>query len=501
MSVKELMNNPDALPFSKKKQEAVLGHLLTNLQFFMLCINRIKPEWFNQDIQCAKLWNALQNFYKEYKRYPSGEAELLEYHEISCQDQLTRNRLNLQYTICVNESRMHGLDTIKPMLEQWLQTQIFVRAMSKSSVLYNKGDVAEAFSLMREGSKEIQDTKFAPEEQVDFKNWQQWALEDGAELENSLTFGISLMDKLLTPGVSGGGLLRGDTTVLLAPTNQGKTTTMITVACANIRLDKDILFLTHEGSTRDLRSKMIRCMLGVNGMTLPEYARLMTNPKGIEIINEVVKKIDRHLIWIPMTKPGLTVEEVDATIVRKTDEWVQRHGKGFDLLCDDYPAILFTEKNSKGNLQKRHSDDIIYNFFVRFALAFKFHSLVAIQGNRESAKVNSKKKGAEDRLLDMTDVSEAYGPMMTATSVISLNRSRSDILTFNLCKSRSSETGFAVACKADYSRVKTHSNELGGFAYRGFGTQMDRVDDYLMQYKNQMIPNYMEPDKKDKKED
>ncbi len=101
------MNNGEALPFSKKRQEAVLGHLMTNLQFFMLCKDRIKSEWFTQDAVNQKLWAAMQNFWKEYQRFPDGEAEFLEFPDISCQDQLTRNRLNQQYTICVNESRFH----------------------------------------------------------------------------------------------------------------------------------------------------------------------------------------------------------------------------------------------------------------------------------------------------------------------------------------------------------------------------------------------------------
>lgn len=501
MSIKELLNESDKLPFSKKRQEALLGHLLTNLQFFMLCRDKIKPEWFNQEPNCARLWFALQNFWKTYQRYPSGESEFLEFPEISCQDQMTRNRLNLQYTICVNESRIHGIDTLKPMLEQWLHVQIYVKYMSKSSDLYNKQHLAEAFGVMREGMKEISDARFDPEEQIVFQNWQSWIKEDEIELENALTFGFDLMDTHLTPAAKHGSLLRGDTTVLLAPTNQGKTTAMITIACANIQRGKDVLFLTHEGSTQNLRSKVIRCMLGRNGLNEAEYARLLRTPKGIDMINEVSKKIDRHLIWIPMTKPGLTVEEVDATIVRKTDEWVQKNGKGFDMLVDDYPAILFTEKNSKGSLQKRHSDDIIYSYFTRFALAFKFHSLVAIQGNRESAKVSKKQKGMEDRLLGMEDVAEAYGPMQTASNVITINRSptRNDIVIYNLCKSRSSETGYAVLCLADYGRVKTHSNDLGGFAYRGNGTMSDRVDDYLTQFKNKTVPSYLESYKKDEK--
>jgi hypothetical protein len=199
------------------------------------------------------------------------------------------------------------------------------------------------------------------------------------------------------------------------------------------------------------------------------------------------------MIWIPLTKPGYTVEECDSVINRKVDEHLQRTGRQFSLFIDDYPAILQSEKNAKGMLQKRHSDDLVYSYVVRWALSFKFHSLAAIQGNRESAKINRKTKEDETRLLTMEDVSEAYGPMMTATNVLTINRDQNamakGVVTYLLCKSRSSETGYAVMCKSDYSRAITHSNALGGTWYRGTATMTDRIDDMLGNYNGQGIPD------------
>jgi hypothetical protein len=487
------MNNPDALPFSKKRQEAVLGHLLKNVQFFMLCKDRIKSEWFNFDATNAKLWAALLNFWKRYERYPSNESEFLEFPDISCEDQLTRNRLTSQYTICINESNFHGLDTIKPLLEEWLQTQIYMRSMSKSSTFYNKGDISEAFKIIREGMQEVQDTRFTPDEAVDFNQWYEKELEATGELENALTFGIDLVDKLLTPEAKKGGLLRGDTTVLLAPTNIGKTTCMITIACANIKNGKDVLFINHEGREGDILQKMLRCMVG---LTVPQYRRMIATPAGLEIINKSAALLRRHMLWLPLCKPGLTVEELDSIINRKTDEWGQRYGHSFDLLVDDFPALLHTEKNSKGNLAKRHSDDLIYTYFTRWALTHKFHSLVAIQGNRESSKVNRKLNENETRLLTLEDCSESFGPMQSATNVLTINRDpksmEAGVVTYYLGKSRSSETGFAILCKSDYASARTHSNSMGGTWYRGAATMTDRISDLLGQYKGQQVPdNYI----------
>lgn len=490
MSIKQLMNDSSSLPFSKKKQEAVLGHLLTNNNFFFLCRDRIKPEWFNQDAVNQKLWSALQNFWTEYQRYPEGESEFLEFPDISCQDQLTRNRLNQQYKICVNESLHHGLDTIKPMLEEWLQTQIYMKYMSKSSVQFNKGDVSEAFKIAKEGTREIEEVKFTPDEEVDFEQWYIRAEEDKKELNNALTFGISSVDKLLTPQAASGGLLRGDTTVLLAATNVGKTTAMISVACANIKLGKDILFFTHEGRNNDLEKKMLKCMAKLNEH---EWARALSNPEKLAEIHYNAMLLKQHMIWVPLTKPGYTVEELDGVINRRVDQWMQKNGKGFDMLVDDYPALLFTNQNAKGMLAKRHQDDIVYSFFTRWALSWKFHSFVAIQGNRESSKVNRKLKESETRLLTVEDVAESFAPMQSATNVITVNRDpesmRKGIVTFYICKSRSSETGWAIMCNSDYARACTHSNELGSTWYRGAATMTDRVDDLLGQYKNQMVPD------------
>jgi hypothetical protein len=193
-----------------------------------------------------------------------------------------------------------------------------------------------------------------------------------------------------------------------------------------------------------------------------------------------------------MNKAGLTVEEVDTFLRRKIDEKRAKTGKGYDLLADDYPAKLYTAKAAKGHMAMRHINDIVYNYFVQWALEFKWHSLVAIQANREGARVNKKQRDGEDRLLTPEDVAEAYGPIQTATNVFTINRGpdeqRKGRTVFGLGKSRSSETGFAIVCQGDWGRSISHSPRHPCTWYRGTKSMTDKLDQFLNTYNGGAVP-------------
>ena len=89
-------------------------------------------------------------------------------------------------------------------------------------------------------------------------------------------------------------------------------------------------------------------------------------------------------------------------------------------------------------------------------------------------------------MITKEDVHESFGPMQRATNIISVNRDplaqQNDRVTYYIDKSRSSETGWAVVCRSDFSRSLTHSNRLGATCYRGTSTMSERLDELLQQY-------------------
>jgi hypothetical protein len=260
---------------------------------------------------------------------------------------------------------------------------------------------------------------------------------------------------------------------------------MITVGGANLSLGKRILLITHEGRPMDIKEKLWKNYLDVSTKQLFD---LPNTDEGVERLEKASRVFDRNLTFIPYNKAGLTVEEVEPLIRRKQEELMAKRGKGYDMLIVDYPAKLSTRQAQNGNINKRNVDELVYGYFIQLALEYGFHSLLAIQTNREGAKVN---KGQRDerRLLVMEDVHESYGVMQEATNVIALNRDAvakaRQRMTLHLDKSRSSETGFAVVARTNFANAITHSNKLGSIWYRGTSTLADQVDDLLNNPENE----------------
>ena len=264
------------------------------------------------------------------------------------------------------------------------------------------------------------------------------------------------------------------------------TSFMITVAINNIKQGKDVLFMTHEGRPEDIRNKIMKSYLN---MTEDQMLNAHSTPESSQASQNASNMIKQHLVYIPYNKAGMKVEDVVAVIRRVQEERIALTGKGFDLLVVDYPAKLSTEQ-AKSALAVRNVMDIVYEYYVQLALEYQFHALLAIQSNREGSKVN---RGIEsNRLLMMEDVAEAWGPMASATNVITLNRSvnakRKNRLTYYVAKSRSSETGAAIVCESNYAHGLTHHKSLKSCGYYGTSTMETMIDGYLTTFNGQMLP-------------
>lgn len=474
-----------SLPFEKNKQMAILGHLLINDQFFSQCCERIDPAWFH-DGYCAKVYGAKVKFFKDFSRSPSLE-ELRNLPVFLMEDQKTRNRVNeILRTAPEVFAKEYGLDALRPELTDWMHSQYFEIGFRKAYQQYKSKDTKTAYATIDETSQNIKTTRFEEDSEERFTNYMEEIEKSRLEYSNALTTGLDVFDKLLTPAATSGSLLPGDMSIILAPTNIGKTTALITTAVHNISLGKSVLFITHEGRPTDIKQKIRCCFLGVTPVQLLD---LYKTAEGRTRLDHCAKWMNQYLTYVPLAKPGLQVEEVAAVIRRKFEERVAKKGKGYDMLVDDYPAKLTTQQAAKG-MSKRERDEIVYGYFEQIGLHFKMHVLSAIQTNREGSKVNKGQR--EDRLLTMEDVQESWGPMTGATNVWTINRSPHDKLfnrlTYYIDKSRSSETGFAVVCKTDFSRARTHGNDLGATYYRSASTYTDKLDQYLDQYIGQAIP-------------
>lgn len=492
---KELRDS-DTLPFSAKQQLAALGHLISDTAFFYLCKSRIKPEQFH-DPNSARIWKALLDFEKSNKRLPKSIEEFQSAPDFTCEDQQMRTRLYIQIAAAANEATFHGRDVLETRVKDWVQAFLFVKQLREGAALYEKGDLEAAIKLSREGLRKIDEVSL-DDEKWDHQQWRTQFAEAATALENACTFGVRLMDKHLNPAATNGSLLAGDCTVLLAPQNVGKTTSMLTIIKHNLMIGKSILFLVHEGNKVQIMQKLWMNMLGSTQRELGDGIHNKDKEADYQMVADMLTP---QLDYIYKIKAGQTIEEIDSLVRARFTERKSRTGKGYDMIVDDYAATLTTERASKGNLAKRHIDDIVYSYPVAWAGEFNCHVLTAIQANREAAKINKgithhgtkSEDGGALRILVPEDVSESFGPVQRATNVITINRDENatnqNWVIFHIGKSRSSMTGTSVICQSDFARGISHSDDLKSTTYTGTATMSSRVNDFLHRFNQGEVPD------------
>jgi replicative DNA helicase len=488
-----------SLPFSTGKQQALLAYMLTDDKLFSLTKGRIIPEWFS-DSRTQQLWGIALAFSQKYNRAPRSPAELAESRFVTALDLADQNRLRDCLNLSLQRRAEHGLDVLNSELTDWYHSQIYRAAMKKSERLFNQAmkvndsqRYGEAYAVLRQMNKEIDEVSFEPGTDEPMDDAVGDFERQLADAKNAISFGLPGLNKLLLPeGLGAGSLLRGDMTVLLAPTNVGKTTTMVTIAAYNILAGKDVLLITHEGRVGDIKLKIWQCL---TGLSRADIMANLGNPEFVAMFKDFQEMCKKHLVFMPLNRAGLAVEEVEVMIRRRQDRWMADHmGKCFDLVIDDYAAKLTTQQARGGHYQPRQIHEVVYNYFSQIALAKgqECHVVTAIQTNREGSRESRHgKKHESPRLLQLEDVSEAWGPMTTATNVISINRDdraqAEGFVTFCILKSRSSEVNWAILCRSDYAAARSHWDNMDCTWYRSSLPMSDRAQILLTDYKGREV--------------
>jgi len=458
----------ELLAFSPEKQKAVVGHALYDEKFFGQIINTIEPSWFS-DVIVFRTYSGIKKWYGIWKRRPTP-SELLDSQAMAELDPREINQARLLITTMKEARHQYTTEPLLAEMETWIKARLVQNTLPKAAQAFNGKDTDSAIRIMNQMVKEYHDVRFREDGELKFDDYSAELIASQTASVDGLTFGLPGVDRLLQPNGSGGGLLPGQMSLLLAASNVGKTSTLVTLACHNIRQGKSVLFIFHEGTPEELKLKFMSCM---SGLTPPEQLRAYASPETYPSMKAVEALLQRFLVLKPMFKAGLTVEEVAANVDKFQDIRAMTTGKGFDLFIDDYGAMLYSGQNARGHMQPRQVIEDVYKNFVQMGLQYKFHVLSAIQTNREGSKVNRKVGSYQDdmRLLQMEDVMEAWGPMTAASNVISLNRTVEDAnankITMHGCKSRGGETGWSVVCNTNYNVCRTHGNNMGYFWYKG----------------------------------
>jgi hypothetical protein len=486
----EVDNDNPSLPFEIPQQQALVGHIMCDDKFYMQLRGRIASSWFADSV-VAEIFKKYEAFYDTFSRVPNSKEEFKGWPGWQDLDNAKRIQAFNGVEICYAKSATFGRDYISAQLTAWQKTRALVRDLPQVGNLISSRQLSQAEGLIHSLSKDLLGMAFDGTAPVDFRNPRKILANEEFAMEGALTTGLPLLDsKLLPEGNGKVSLLLGDTTLILAPTNSGKTTAMGTIARHNAAKGRNVLFIGREGRENDLSVKFLQTFMG---KTKAELFGMAKTEEGGAFMDKVGAMINKHLTFVHVTKQGFTVEECIGIIRSMQALRKAQYGVGYDLLCVDYPGILDTERARGGKYEYRQVQDYIYRQFVQLALEEKFHCLAAVQTNREGLKITSgESEHSTRRLLTPEHISEAYAIAMSATTILTLNRdpvaAAQNRLTWYICKSRSSATGWAVTCRSDYSRATTHSPKLPATAYLGSSTMNEQIETLLQNYSGRDIP-------------
>jgi KaiC/GvpD/RAD55 family RecA-like ATPase len=470
-------------PFDKNMQKAIMGYMLRDPNFFLHCKSIIKPDWFNEERPAGLIYDMMLKLHKEFTQPPRHE-EIISSKYMLRENKAEQERLKNAIGMYTLSTANYSFEYIKGRVNDWLIAVTLKQGLQKAEKLYNAAEFDRCRELFVNINKDIGEVRNTSIPITNWDNIENFFIKEEELRKDALTTGLRALDTALLAGAEGGGLKRGEMTLLIAATGAGKTTTAITMACHNIRLGKHVLFMTHEDTAENLVWKIVCSMLQVTYHEFRNAVVFGKDPKllgRINVAKQFLKRFLTHVHYNDVAKPVEDVADVIEQLqAQKKLEREKESDHGYDLLVSDYPAKLSCRNAKDSSL--REVQHKVYDTYVQLASKHKFHALTIIQTNREGSKVNN---GKEDRLLTKEDTSEAFGPAMVAHNIITLNRTaaakKRNRLTFYVDKTRGQEVGTAVVCRSAFERFTTHSEELGCVHYNGTSSLEDKIDEILAQ--------------------
>lgn len=481
------LNQPVSLnAFGPGFQQAIIGWCMESPHFLSKCRHSVDPGWFT-NVMHQDIIRIIFDTYDLKKGAASSERVPTDAEVITKLNMMFTKPSDLnprvgEISLCRQAAHAHSFAFISINMTGWIQMIRLKQLVEDANKQFKRKEFDRCIQWVNEKIHEVKKTSFMEDMYVSFKDSVGFLKDYGKVMEaDCCTFGHPHMDELLKKGsaytgketsdakvmticgnavfnvsaLSRGSLMPGDLTVLMGPTNSGKTTTILTIVIQNLLVGKYVGLITHEQDADQIKVKILAGLtrMAPNDVTLTAP----NNPEAAAAITSFETLINERLKFIHYAVPGkMFIEELtpiveqmqeDTSVYRNNhpDE-KQRCNKGLDLLVWDYPAKLKSRALGKGSAIWDERT-YVYNEVLNLGQTYGFHVIAPVQTNRQGYRVG-RGDGANNRVVDVDDVAEGFGIVTIAANVITINRpdnyKRLGIIKFHVAKCRQNETGWSL---------------------------------------------------------
>ncbi len=214
------------ITFSRQMQAAMLGYVMADPIFRAKCKQYFVADYFADTI-LGDIYNSTIAFADKYGSVPSEDAL------IDFMAKVYHKDYGSHIKDCISYKTKYPFSQITNTIADWAKCGLFRKHFKKALSCYHKEDTSQFTQITREFLDAATQINFDAD--IGYKTGDFLAdlHEAFDERKTDLTTGVKEFDDAL-----GGGLMRGEHTVLLASLGLGKTTTCLNFIAANILRQK-----------------------------------------------------------------------------------------------------------------------------------------------------------------------------------------------------------------------------------------------------------------------
>jgi len=278
------------------------------------------------------------------------------------------NKINLWNNRVINKDMLNDGDVVQRETfvffkqQEYRKLSEFIQSKVKSGDIKNKNFIVEVDDKVRKIDTIGDDEDYGIVILDDIDD----ALKD--EFRETIPTGIQFLDD-----ITGGGLGKGETAIVLSPSGYGKTTLLTKIANTAVNDNRNVLQIIFEDTPNQIRrkhfaiwSKIQLSLFKGNGLMIKEriLSYFKENKQGQLIIKRFIE---------------------DETTIPQIKKWIERYQKKFgikfDLLVLDYLDCVESHKKTS---DPNEAEKAIIKSFMAMGAELDIPSWTAVQGGRAS---------------------------------------------------------------------------------------------------------------------
>jgi replicative DNA helicase len=372
-------------------EKIILQNLLHNSNYTGLFLPFLKKEYFNS-YESKIVFEEINKYFVTYQKMPNFNEIAISIHNLNNINENTYQNC-LEYITDLKDQDTYNCDWLNKETKKWIRNSAFKLVILDSAA---KLDDQKPIDDMMERVKEVFSINF--DETIgnnflrDYEKQFAFYKTEKEKFESHLSH-LNL--------VCGGGVERKTLNMLMAPTNTGKTSALVSLASGYLRRGYNVLYITCEMSEENIRQRIDANFLKIKINDVPKMTENM--------YFSAMREFGRSL------KSNLYVKEYPTSVANANhvrnllDNLATKENFVPDIVMLDYLNLLNSVRVKSGNdyqIVKAISEEI-RGVAVEYGLAI----WSATQTNRSG-------DGASD--LDLDQVSDSYGLPMTVDLLLAI---------------------------------------------------------------------------------